>query len=206
VGDIVVDALTTIVDEPVCVPSELTTARLVLRRWRESDLGPMAAINADPDVMRHFSSSLSHHQTARQIAAYEASFARNGYGPWAVTIAGTSELVGLMGLLPVEFDAHFTPAVQVIARFAAPAWRQGYASEASQAMKQDAFERVGLDEMVAFTVRSNEPSQRLMAANGMTHDPADDFMHPGLDEGSPYRDHVLYRLRNPRLGGTDVSR
>ena len=30
----------------------LHTARLVLRRWRDTDIEPMAAINADPEVMR----------------------------------------------------------------------------------------------------------------------------------------------------------
>ncbi|MEU6609811.1 GNAT family N-acetyltransferase [Streptomyces shenzhenensis] len=31
---------------------KIDTARLVLRRWRDNDLEPLAAINADPDVMR----------------------------------------------------------------------------------------------------------------------------------------------------------
>ena len=30
----------------------ITTARLVLRRWREDDMLPMSAINTDPEVMR----------------------------------------------------------------------------------------------------------------------------------------------------------
>src|SRR5262245_10675771 len=35
-------------DEPV---SEIRTTRLVLRPWRDSDLEPFAALNADPRVM-----------------------------------------------------------------------------------------------------------------------------------------------------------
>ncbi|MFJ4534016.1 GNAT family N-acetyltransferase, partial [Streptomyces nigrescens] len=30
----------------------LETPRLILRRWREEDVAPMAAVNADPEVMR----------------------------------------------------------------------------------------------------------------------------------------------------------
>jgi len=30
---------------------------------------------------------------------------------------------------------------------------------------------------------------------GMTRDPADDFDHPRLPEGHPFRRHVLYRIR-----------
>jgi hypothetical protein len=29
----------------------------------------------------------------------------------------------------------------------------------------------------------------------MTHDPAEDFDHPGLAPGHPLRRHVLYRIR-----------
>ena len=36
----------------------LPTERLVLRRWRPSDLEPFAALNADAEVMDHFPSTL----------------------------------------------------------------------------------------------------------------------------------------------------
>jgi RimJ/RimL family protein N-acetyltransferase len=38
---------------------EPVTARLRLRRWRESDREPFAALNADPEVMEHFAAPLS---------------------------------------------------------------------------------------------------------------------------------------------------
>ena len=40
-------------------PAELTTDRLLLRRWRESDLAPFADLNADPVVMELFPSTLT---------------------------------------------------------------------------------------------------------------------------------------------------
>jgi RimJ/RimL family protein N-acetyltransferase len=51
-----------------------------------------------------------------------------------------------------------------------------------------------MDEIVSFTTTANTKSQRVMQKLGMTHDPADDFDHPRLPEGSPLRRHVLYRL------------
>jgi RimJ/RimL family protein N-acetyltransferase len=184
----------------VQVPSELRTARLVLRRWRDKDVGALATINADPDVMQHFLGPLTREQTARTIAEYEESFVRRGFGPWAVDVAATGELIGVIGLLPVRFEERFTPAVHLIAKLATHAWRQGYGSESVSAVFRDGFERVGLSEIVAFTARCNEPSWRGMASVGMTHDPADDFDHPDLAEDHPLRDHVLYRIRSPRLG------
>ena len=181
------------------VPDSLTTDRLVLRRWRDDDVDTMAAINADPDVMEHFVTPLSREQTARTIAGYEASFDQRGFGPWAVEVAASGELVGFIGLLPVRFEAHFTPAVHLTTKIARHAWRQHYASEAAYEALRDGFERVGLVEIVAYTSRQNEPSWRGMASIGMTHDDADDFAHPDLAEGHPLRDQVLYRIRNPLL-------
>jgi ribosomal-protein-alanine N-acetyltransferase len=57
----------------------------------------------------------------------------------------------------------------------------------------DGFERLGLDEIVSFTTTTNERSQRVMQKLGMHRDPAEDFDHPALPEGSPLRRHVLYR-------------
>ncbi|HYJ20923.1 MAG TPA: GNAT family N-acetyltransferase, partial [Solirubrobacterales bacterium] len=43
-------------------PVELSTPRLALRRWRPSDRGPFAALNADPEVMEHFPDTLTREQ------------------------------------------------------------------------------------------------------------------------------------------------
>lgn len=37
----------------------LQTSRLLLRGWRESDLEPMAQMNADAEVMKYFPATLS---------------------------------------------------------------------------------------------------------------------------------------------------
>lgn len=40
---------------PVVTPIiEITTPRLLMRQWREEDLDPFAAMNADPKVMEFF--------------------------------------------------------------------------------------------------------------------------------------------------------
>jgi ribosomal-protein-alanine N-acetyltransferase len=67
-------------------------------------------------------------------------------------------------------------------------------------MMRYAFETVGLEEVVSFTVPGNVRSRRVMEKLGMTRKPADDFDHPGLPEGHPLRRHVLYRLRRSEFG------
>jgi ribosomal-protein-alanine N-acetyltransferase len=58
-----------------------------------------------------------------------------------------------------------------------------------------AFEKLGFEGIVSFTVPENMRSRRVMEKIGMTHDASDDFDHPNLPEGHPLRRHVLYRLR-----------
>ena len=54
------------------------------------------------------------------------------------------------------------------------------------------FERLKLEEIVAFTVPSNTRSRRVMEKIGLTF--SGDFDHPLIAEGHPMRHHVLYRI------------
>jgi RimJ/RimL family protein N-acetyltransferase len=175
----------------------LTTPRLELRRWRESDLEPFAAINADPAVMEHFPELLSRRQSDELVEKIEDGFGANGFGLWALEVRGTGEFIGFTGLAVPEFEAHFTPAVEVGWRLKRSAWGNGYATEAACAALQFGFEEAGLDEIVSFTTVANRRSQAVMKRLGMSHVPADDFDHPSLPAGHPQRPHVLYRLRAP---------
>jgi RimJ/RimL family protein N-acetyltransferase len=174
--------------------SELDTERLRLRRWRESDREPFAALNADPVVMEHFPALSSRAESDAMVDRIEAHFDRRGFGLWAVEVRGGAPFVGFVGLSTPMFDAHFTPAVEVGWRLARAHWGPGYATEAARAAVDDGFVEHELDEIVAFTVPANFRSRRVMERLGMTHDPADDFEHPLIAVGSPLRSHVLYRL------------
>lgn len=173
---------------------ELRTERLTLRRWRDADRAPFAQMNADPRVMEFFPAPLSREESDALITRIEAGFDRHGFGLWALEVRETGEFIGFTGLAPPEFEAHFTPAVEVGWRLAAPAWGRGYATEAARAAIAFGFERAGLEEIVSMTSALNERSRAVMERLGMSRDPADDFDHPGIPAGHPLRRHVLYRL------------
>src|SRR3954471_14783639 len=172
------------------VDQYLQTRRLLLRPWRESDLEPFAALNADPAVMEHFAKPLDRSESDAFVARIRAHFAREGFGFWAVEVPGVAPLVGLVGLARPAFEAHFTPCVEVGWRLAREHWGKGYATEAARASLRFAFEDLALDEVVSFTVPANWRSRRVMETIGMTHNPADDFEHPDVPEGNPIRPHV----------------
>ncbi|MDH4608250.1 GNAT family N-acetyltransferase [Pseudomonas sp. BN102] len=173
---------------------ELDTPRLRLRTWRDDDLTAFAALNADPEVMRHFPACMSREESDALAARIRQHFQDHGFGQWIVERAGDGAFVGVLGLQNVSFEAPFTPAVEIGWRFMRPHWGQGLASEAAQAALAFAFERLLLAEVVAFTVPANLRSQAVMERIGMQRDFDGDFEHPGLPPGHPLRRHVLYRL------------
>ena len=177
--------------------SELITSRLRLRQWRDADLAPFAALNADPEVMRYFPATLTQAQSDQLAGYVRDTIERQGWGLWAVEVAGGPPFAGFVGLNRVSFEAHFTPAVEVGWRLAGPCWGNGYATEAATAALSFGFEQLDLDEVVSFTSAINEPSIRVMRRLGMIHDAAGDFDHPRAE--GPLRRHVLYRIRQPAV-------
>ena len=173
---------------------QLRTPRLLLRRWRDSDREPFAALNADPEVMAHFPEPLTRERSDHMIDVIEAEFDRCDFGLWAIEVVETGTFIGFAGLNEVGFQAHFTPAVEIGWRLARPAWGHGYATEAARAALAYGFDVAGLSEVVSFTATTNLRSQAVMRRLGMTRDPADDFDHPHLPPRHRLRRHVLYRI------------
>lgn len=171
-----------------------TTPRLLLRQWREQDRDPFAALNADPEVMRHFPATLNRAESDALVERIEAGFRANAFGLWAVEERATGEFLGFVGLIRQTFAAHFTPAVEIGWRLARAAWGRGHATEAARTALREGFCTHALPEIVSMTTTTNLASQRVMQRIGMTRDPSDDFDHPSLPADSPLRRHVLFRL------------
>ena len=176
--------------------AEITTERLIMRGWREADLAPWAAMNADPEVRRYVGPLLTFEQAAAWVLNYQDDLDRYGFGFWAVEIRASGEFIGLTGLNTVDAEMTFT-GVELGWRLARPAWGHGYATEAGLAALRYGFGTMGLPEVVAVTMARNVRSQAVMRRIGMTTDPAEDFDDPDVGEG-PLRRHLVYRkLRDP---------
>jgi ribosomal-protein-alanine N-acetyltransferase len=170
----------------------------VLRRWQHSDREPFAAMNADPQVMEHFRTTLTKVESDAMVDRIDARFEEHGFGLWALEVAETGQFIGFTGLSVPRFEAHFTPAVEIGWRLARSSWGHGYASEAARCALDFAFENLGLSEVVSFTSRTNRRSQAVMDRIGMANDPTDDFDLPWVEEGHPLRRHVLWRMTAER--------
>ncbi|MFF9162275.1 GNAT family N-acetyltransferase [Streptomyces longwoodensis] len=167
----------------------LETPRLILRRWREDDVGPMAAVNGDPEVMRWIRDGgvLDERQTRARIRAWEHEWESRGFGLFAVEVRATGELAGFTGLSVPEYLPEVLPAVEVGWRLGRPHWGRGLATEAAAAAVRFGFEECGLQRIVSIAQAGNDASRRVMAKLGMR--PVLETVHPDL--GRPVRVFAL---------------
>jgi ribosomal-protein-alanine N-acetyltransferase len=186
---------------------DLTSERLLLRRWCDADREPFQRLNADPRVMEFMPGLLTAKQSDELIDRIERHFERHGFGLFAAELLANRAFLGFIGLSVPAFDAPVMPApgstrtglrpwggVEIGWRLSAEFWGRGLATEGARALVRHAFEELGLDGLVSFTVPENLRSRRVMEKLGMARNPAEDFDHPLLPEGHPLRRHVLYRL------------
>ena len=173
----------------------LRTDRLIMRRWLESDRGPFAALNADPQTMRFFPQTLDRAASDALVNRIETSFGQLGYGLWALQVAQSGEFIGFTGLNPMPAGVPGAGGVEVGWRLARTAWHHGYATEAATAAVDVAFNGAGLDRIWSMTAVLNRPSQAVMLRLGMTS--YELFDHPALPPGHHLRRHIAYRLQRP---------
>lgn len=176
------------------IPPELRSERLVLRRWREADDAAFCAMNADPEVRRHYPDLRTERQSVAEARAHDAQFEQDGFGLWALERPGEASFIGYAGVRRIVRDMPFEPRIETGWRLARAHWGRGYATEAARTALADFFARSDFGAVVSFTATTNLPSQRVMQRLGMTRDPSEDFEHPALPLGHPLSRHVLYRL------------
>ena len=177
----------------------LSTERLILRTWKPGDTPLMTAISSDPMVMEHFPALQDNVATQALIDHINQHYETFGYAAYAVEIKDTHEFIGFVGLNHLPFEVpNFHPKslaiVEIAWRLSSKHWGQGYATEAAKAVLHYAFTELNLQEIISFTVPANTKSRHVMEKIGLNHSEADDFDHPKLEENSPLKRHVLYRL------------
>jgi len=172
----------------------IETERLILRTWRKEDAEAYFQINQDPRVIE-FVLGLS---TLKQINDFMNMVNnhqdKHGYTVWAAELKETGELIGSIGLYSIDWESHFTPAVEVMWRLGSEQWGKGYATEGAKASLDYGFKQCDLKEIVSFTVPANIRSIRVMEKIRLKRDLNGDFAHPKLAADHPLSQHILYRL------------
>ncbi|MFI9259750.1 GNAT family N-acetyltransferase [Streptomyces sioyaensis] len=169
--------------------TEIRTPRLLLRRWHDDDLAPMADINADPRVMRWIDdgSVRDLDQTAEAIERWEEEWDEEGFGLFAIELLASGELAGFTGLSVPEFLPELGPAVAISWRLGSQFWGQGYGAEAAQATLEFALQDRGLDRVISISRVGDDASENVIRKLGMVLER--EATHPVY--GFPLRVHTI---------------
>jgi RimJ/RimL family protein N-acetyltransferase len=147
------------------------TERLLIRDWRIEEAPRLLDIlgrlevatwlgDGEPKLMKDLD------EARDRIARYE-SLSAPPLGVWAVEVRATGEVAGTVLLLTlpnaedgeVEIGWHLHP----------DSWGKGYASEAARAVLVHGF-AAGLQEILAVTHLTNDPSGKVARTIGMRHE------------------------------------
>jgi RimJ/RimL family protein N-acetyltransferase len=146
---------------------ELDTPRLRLRAWRDSDLEPFAALNADPEVTRYVTGPLTREHSNQLAIRIRAGWDEHGFGLWAAELRDETRTIGFIGLSVPAFLPAVLPAVEVGWRLARDVWGRGLASEGGRASLDHAFGTLRLERVVSIIHPENAASRRVAEKLGM---------------------------------------
>ena len=146
---------------------DLTTQRLSLRPRHENDVPAMLRMDGDAEVMRFVGDGkvpdLANHEERLRASLREGR--TDGLGFWSVFRRDRSDdFLGTVGLVPLADS----PEIELVYRFHAGAWGQGYATEAAMPCLTYAFRTLLLPEIVALAYPGNLRSQRVIAKLGFS--------------------------------------
>jgi ribosomal-protein-alanine N-acetyltransferase len=146
-------------------PIILETQRLILRYQQAADVAFLVDLWTDPQVTRYLGGPRDRdwlrsvfEETARDPYAER-------YDLWPVIEKETGQLVGHCGLLDKQVAGR--PEIELTYILAASAWGKGYATEMGQALKQVAFEKMGISRLIALIEPENAASERVALKLGM---------------------------------------
>ena len=171
----------------------LETDRLILRQWIETDFVGFCEMNADPEVMRYFPSTLTESECHDFMSKMSSLIREQGWGFWAVEIKAINEVIGFVGLNSPRTQFPFSPCVEVGWRLHKKYWGFGYATEAGKKSLGYGFSQLNLNEIVAFTTETNSNSRKVMDRLGMSNT-GENFAFPDLPLEHPLSEHVLYKI------------
>lgn len=147
------------------MPGVLETERLLLRELLESDLDFVAAMLADPLVMRHYPKCHTREESREWIGRQCRRYAADGHGLWLAVDKASGDPVGQIGLVRQQVDGSAEDEVAYLV--ASAHWRRGFAFEGARATRDHAFGRLGRRRVVSLIRPENLPSQGVARKLGM---------------------------------------
>jgi ribosomal-protein-alanine N-acetyltransferase len=157
----------------------IETPRLRFRELDEDDVDPLAALFADPEVMRFIGIGgvLTRDRAKRSIERQQTEYRERGFGEWATIDRESGAMIGLCGLIRWP-DIDGVEELEVAYLLARGAWGRGLGTEAATAIRDHAIDHLGSTRLVSCIFPDNHASIRVATKVGMHNEKA--FTHEGL--------------------------
>jgi RimJ/RimL family protein N-acetyltransferase len=182
-----------------------STARLVLRRPEESDVEPLMAMDADPEVMRYIGNGAiippDRDRALQAVTRWREQWDEQGFGMSSVIVQQTGEYAGWVMLAVPAFLPEILPAVEIGWRLRREHWGQGYATEAAGELLRFGFTAAGLDRVVSIRHIDNVRSERVMDKLGLRFE----FQTTVPATGQPVAVHAIARQKSGAYDGSGAN-
>lgn len=146
---------------------KIYTERLLIRPFIHADKESLISIISNAQVMRFsLRGPISVEETREQMQDKDISFyEEENYGMLAVTRKMDNAFIGYAGLIKQEIDGE--EKIEISYLLHPDYWKQGFAIEATTAIVDYAFMKLGLKELIAIVDPENIDSIKLAVKLGM---------------------------------------
>jgi [ribosomal protein S5]-alanine N-acetyltransferase len=144
----------------------LETERLIFRTHQAGDEGDFVGMHTDPEVRRYVGGQAWPLQKAQHRFRHQyLGQPTKTYGLWATILKEEGRYIGCCGLRSAEGGK----SGHLGYYFARSYWRHGFATEASKAFIDVAFDRLGLLTVVADVEKGNLASEHILQKLGFKY-------------------------------------
>lgn len=171
----------------------LETERLLLRRIRNSDKHDMFEIRGNRETMKYIPRPVANtvEDAEKVIDMIDGFVERNERINWGITVKGLDKMIGVIGYVRMNEDAHRSEVGYVLHH---AYLRQGFAGEALDAVIQYGFKVMKLHSIEAIIRPDNIASMSMVEKRGFVREAL--FRDYVFHEGK-YYDEAVYSLIDP---------
>jgi RimJ/RimL family protein N-acetyltransferase len=149
----------------------LESERMVFRRPVMEEVDAYYVLYSDKETRQYFpdgtDGTLTYDETREEVEWFLNGHPRHPeLGLWSTYLKATNEFIGRSGLLPWTLDGR--EEVEVAYLIDKRYWRQGLGTEAALAIRDYAFNQLGLSRLVCMIDPDNEASRKVAEHIGMT--------------------------------------
>jgi RimJ/RimL family protein N-acetyltransferase len=142
-----------------------STSRLLIRKWRNTDVAALLAVYGDIGAMRWVSDgqAITMEACLKWLEVTQQNYVRRGYGMFAVEQQLSPGIVGFCGI--VHPDGQKDAEIKYAYR--REFWGQGFATEAAIGLIEYGTAAHGINHFIATTAPENTASHHVLLKAGM---------------------------------------